>query len=164
MMRVRQHVKETASRDYVRSLINSFYSNGDALIREWSERDYGIDFVLELFDNGIPTGKIAFLQIKGTEKEISKLKRSDEVSCPGVSISSLQYARQDRIPFILIYASISNSKCFYYTDLQASYNNVKKPILTLGQKNTTIRIPFWNRVEKDLTNFFSLIDSYYNRE
>ena len=51
------HVRETVARDMVRSKINSFYHNGDALIREWSERDYGIDFVLELFDGGCPTGK-----------------------------------------------------------------------------------------------------------
>lgn len=67
MSRNSNHVRETKSRDMVRGLINSFYANGDALVREWAERDYGIDFVLELFEDGVPSGKIAFLQIKGTD-------------------------------------------------------------------------------------------------
>ena len=34
-----------------------FIDHGDALVREWTERDYGIVFVLGLFNNGTPTGK-----------------------------------------------------------------------------------------------------------
>ena len=89
MSRTETHVRETISRDMVRSKIDSFYPNGEALVREWSERDYGIDFVIELFENNLPTGKIAFLQVKGTAKTINKLQKSEEVSCAGVSVSSL---------------------------------------------------------------------------
>ena len=160
MSRSISHVRETASRDMVRSKIDNFYSNGDALVREWSERDYGVDFVLELFENGNPTGKIAFLQIKGTANPIEKLKNSDEVSCHNVSLSSLEYAYQRRIPFILIYASIAEPKCFYYVDLQSA---IKQISLKEDRKSSdiTIRIPLENMVKDDLSGFFNLINSFF---
>jgi hypothetical protein len=161
MPRSQTHVRETASRNAVRSLIDDFYPNGDALIREWSERDYGIDFVLELFDKGQPTGKIAFLQIKGTGKKIEKLKTSDEVSCPNVSQSSFEYARQNRIPYILIYVSTEKPITFYYLDLQ-SLMKKDSPMKDLKTgETTTVRIPIANVAIQDLTGFFKLVNSYY---
>lgn len=160
MPRSNSHARETASRDIVRSKIDNFYPNGDALIREWSERDYGIDFVLELFEDGYPTGKIAFLQIKGTAKVIEKLKTSEEVSCSNVSLSSFEYARQVRIPFILIYVSTAIPSCFYYIDLQSSI----KSLTIKDSKKTneiTVRIPVENVANEDLTGFFELVNSYY---
>lgn len=65
MARTSTHVIELNSKDCVRSRINSFGDNGDYIFRELSERDYGIDALIECFDGGVPTGKIAFLQIKG---------------------------------------------------------------------------------------------------
>lgn len=164
MSRNSNHVRETKARDMIRSMVDSFYPNGDALIREWSERDYGIDFVLELFDNGVPSGKIAFLQIKGTESPISKLKRTDEVSCGNVSASSMEYAKQNRIPFLIIYAYLREPRCFYFTDLQSCVEGVKKKIWQLGQRKVTIRIPYANKVENDLARFFDLINKYYEKD
>ena len=160
MIRSSSHVRETLSRNVVRSKIDSFYPNGDALIRDWSERDYGVDFVLELFEDGCPTGKIAFLQIKGTSKIIKKLKTSEEVSCPNVSVSSFEYARQFRIPFILLYVSTETPVCFYYIDLQSSIKSLSGKD-ERKTKEVTVRIPYENKVEEDLTGFFMLINSYY---
>lgn len=56
------HIIETC----VRSRIDGFGDYGDYLYRELSERDYGVDAIIECFEDGIPTGKIGFLQIKGT--------------------------------------------------------------------------------------------------
>lgn len=110
MPRSKTQVKETKSRDWFRSKIDSYYENGDALFREWSERDYGIDAVVEIFDNGYPTGKIAFIQIKGTSNTIKVLKigayKGKAVLCHNVFNSSLDYARQDKIPMILVYVSL----------------------------------------------------------
>ena len=162
MPRTITHKRETDSRDMIRKMINSFYENGDALVREWSERDYGIDFVVELFSNGYPTGKIAYLQIKGTTRFIEKLKTSNEVSCAGVSVSSTEYARQNRIPFILIYASTYGEGCFYYCDLNSKLEEIDASIVSKPDRSTlTIRIPHENYVEADMTGFFELINSYY---
>ncbi len=72
MPRTKTHVLETNSKDYIRSKINSYYPNGDALAREWNEKDYGIDLFVEFFKNGIPTGNIAYIQLKATENQIKK--------------------------------------------------------------------------------------------
>lgn len=162
MARTSSHVIETNSINMIKNKIDAFYQNGDALARNWTERDYGIDLVIELFDNGIPTGKLAFLQVKGTQKTIEKLKRSDEVSCPNISMSSLDYAKQNRIPFILIYASIAAPECFYYIDLQSIIGTLtQKDDSEKPQKSTTVRIPYKNCIYKDLSNFFLLINQYY---
>lgn len=76
--RVNTHIIETRSKDHIRKVINS---TGMALFRDITERDYGIDAIIELFDDGSPTGKIALVQIKGTEKNIVPLKRSNAISC-----------------------------------------------------------------------------------
>ena len=81
MARTHSHLIETKSKDCVRSRINNFKDNGDCLFRELSERDYGIDALIECFDDGIPTGKIGFLQIKGTDAIISPLKRTPVIAC-----------------------------------------------------------------------------------
>lgn len=152
--RIASHAKETKSRDFIRNILDT----DDSLIREWTERDYGIDFLLELFDNGFPTGKLAFLQIKGTEK-IEKLKKTDEVSCQ-VSRSSLFYALQDIIPFVVIYVSISEG-IFFYIDLQSIRESFTDK-LESDQEKINIRIPFDNCVrDNDILEFMTLINSYY---
>ena len=159
------HARETNSRDWFRSKIDSFFENGDALFREWSERDYGIDAVVEIFDNGYPTGKIAFIQLKGTSKTIQALKKGDQkgkaVSCGNVSNSSLDYARQDKIPMILVYVSLAEPQCFSFVDLQSQIDDIESRRKKEGQKEHTVHIPIDNYAEDDLSGFFELIDSYY---
>lgn len=160
MPRTSPHTIETKSHDLVRKEIHSFYRNGDALIREWSERDYGVDLILELFDEGVPTGKLAFLQVKGTEKDIEKLHKTNEVSCKGVSISCLEYAKQKRIPFMLIYVSI-NAENFYFVDLQSRTKFFQEANGKNKSKETTIRIPFDNQSKTNLALLFEIVNSYY---
>lgn len=118
MTRTSTHVIETNSKDCVRSRIDGFGDCGDYLYRELLERDYGVDAIIECFEDGIPTGKIGFLQIKGTSKEIAPLKNTPVVSCSGVSISNLYYAKQNRIPVIFIYVSLKDECSVYYADLR----------------------------------------------
>ena len=165
MPRTITHARETKARDMVRTKIDTFYANGDALFREWSERDYGIDAVVELFENGYPTGKIAYIQLKGTESTIEPMKKGPltgrVVSCSNVSNSTLEYAQQNRIPLILIYASVATPECFYYIDLQSQINDIEVRQTRDNQESHTVHIPIGNYAEDDLTGFFALINSYY---
>ena len=162
MPRIPSHVIETKSKDYMRSIIDSFYKNGDALVRGWDERDYGIDLTVEFFENGCPTGNIAYLQIKSTESRITKNLKTEDVSCSGVSACSLEYAKQKKIPFILIYISIAEPIEFYYIDIQSL--NVEA-LLSVAcdndSKKTTVRIPVTNRCDNDITPMIGLIQSYF---
>ena len=160
--RINTHFVETSSKDYIRGLINS-YNNGDALVRELSERDYGIDLLVEIFENGIPTGKIAFLQIKGTCNDFYRIKNGD-ISCTKVSESSLIYAQQKRIPFFLVYVSIKTPKQFVYILLQTK--DIKNLLLKTKKnknKNTTVRIPQISISYETATKLIKEINDFYIR-
>ncbi len=135
--------------------------SGRAIFREFTGRDYGYDGIIEVFDKaGNPTGKIAFVQIKSTSSEISPLANTpDEISCPGLSNSSLYYCRQEHIPFILAYISLKNNKRFYYAIL----NNRPDILDAIAKKADRIsaRIPVKNVIEEDLEPLLEEIDKYY---
>ncbi len=157
MNRISSHFIATKSTDLFRLKVNGFYPEGDALFRELSERDYGIDGMIELFENGCPSGNIALIQIKGTNDMIVPLKKSDGVSCK-VSTSNIQYAFQKNIPVILIYISVKNS-IMYYECLNNVSDDISEQKIT--QKTMTVRIPNRNMVIDDIEPIFSLIRSFY---
>jgi hypothetical protein len=162
MARGNSHFIETRTRDFIRSLIDSYYDNGDALFREMSERDYGIDAMVELFNRGTPTGMIALLQIKGTQNTIVPLKREKSVSC-AISSSNFNYALQQNIPVLLVYVTLSKPKGFYYIRIQ---DVVTDELVSKAdaQDSVTIRIPETNNAMDNFEGFFDLIREYYQAQ
>lgn len=158
MARTSTHFIEIKSKDCVRSRINSFGDSGDYIFRELSERDYGIDAIIECFDGGVPTGKIAFLQIKGTDSVIVPLKRTPVVSCGSISVSNLHYAKQNRIPVIIIFVSLKNARPMYYADLREVSSEVD---FREGADRVTIHIPQENCTFDDISPILKIIDHYY---
>lgn len=126
------------------------------IFRELTGQDYGVDAIVELFEDDNPTGKIAFLQIKGTADSILPLQTAPYVSCANVSKSSLDYARQNRVPMILCYASIKDSS-FYYLELQSVIGNIGE--MQEGKKRT-IRIPSCNIINNNCQGIVDIIRSY----
>lgn len=161
MSRISSHVIETKTRDYIRSVIDNYYENGDALFRELSERDYGIDGLIELFCEGEPTGHIALVQIKGTSNTIQPLKNKNVVSC-SISSSNAKYARQNNIPILLLYATITKPYGFYYIDVNDAVNNMDNSKIT-EQGSITIHIPIENNALEDLEPLFEKIRNFYRR-
>ena len=104
-MRTETHIIDTKA---VRAIINVIPDYW--VIRDLSERDYGIDMMIEIFrENGtdskgkiqyIETGKICFLQIKG---KYTKTNAKD--GCVGFDLSkkSLLYMEKFSTPFILVH-------------------------------------------------------------
>lgn len=164
MNRIPAHVTETESRQiFERS--TTLYSNekigiqkGDIVFRVLSERDYGIDGEIELFSNGDGTGRIARIQLKGTQNSIASLKRTREVSCTGITKSNLTYCRQFNVPVILVYCSVRDEK-FYYIDLQSVFRDKINEIA--DNYSGTVRIPEENNSE-NLSKLISIINSYYD--
>ncbi len=160
MARVSSHVIETQSSDWFKLKVNKFYENGDALFREISGRDYGIDGIIELFNNGQPTGKFALIQIKGTKKKITPMIRTPEfISCK-VSSSNAKYAFQRNIPVILVYVSLCGNNLFYYADLRTIITEEHRQKVN-RQKDITVKIPCENVVLEDMDAFFRIIHNYY---
>lgn len=156
-MRTSSHVIETRSRDYFQQKINNSFENGDALFRNLSERDYGIDGLVELFDNGHPTGKIAFIQIKGKEKLIAPQIRNPVVSCPNVSSTNFAYAYQTRIPVILVYVSLESPNPIYYVELQTVISQFSNSI----SDSVSVKIPQENLLIDNMQPLFDIIHKYY---
>lgn len=161
MSRTSSHVIETKTRDYIRSVIDNYYENGDALFRELSERDYGIDGLIELFHDGNPTGQIALVQIKGTSNTIQPLKKKNVVSC-SISTTNAKYARQNNIPILLLYATITKPYGFYYIDINDAVNNMDCSKI-VEQDSIKIHIPVENNALEDLEPLFERIRNFYKR-
>ena len=77
MSRINTHVMETESRHIFAKALTEFLNDtvrkGDLLFRELSERDYGIDGEVELFDQGLATGRFAKVQLR-TRTPLRKCK------------------------------------------------------------------------------------------
>jgi len=163
MSRTGPHIIETKSKDIIRSKIDKFYQNGDALYRELTERDYGIDALIELFKEGNPTGSLALLQIKGTEKKFKALKRKPYISIQ-ISTSNAKYGYQNNIPIMLLYVNTLNDEDIYYVKLQEAVGSIAQNKIK-EQKEISINIPISNCIKEDLEPFFETIRcSYRNQE
>lgn len=165
MPRTNTHVIETNSVNVFRNAIDR-YSNtnhnielGDMLFREETERDYGIDGKIEVFNKGTPTGQMAYVQIKGTENAIQVLKNGVEVSCPGVTESNLCYCKQKNIPVFLVYVSLSDNE-FYFVDLQSCYERNLQKRNQSGKY--TINIPICNNQDCIYKMFEAIKTCYEN--
>lgn len=166
MARTLQHIVEDESKTIFSARMQGFSSErlnigrGDVIFRELTGRDYGVDGQIELFENGEPTGRIAYIQLKGTSKKIEKLKRTDEVSCTGISKSNISYCRQQNVPVMLAYISTADNT-FYYIDLQSVYQQTLNAIG--DHESGTVRIPLENS-SQELDKFFEIFNGYYNRQ
>lgn len=80
----------------------------DWVERSVEDRDYGIDMMIEAFDDRSPTGILILLQIKGHEGSFG----SDEVSL-SVPVKTLLYARMFQAPFFLLHASLADNRVHF---------------------------------------------------
>lgn len=158
-----KHTTETRSRIIFERTMALYQSStatnvSQAIFRQLTERDYGVDGQVELFSQNAPTGRIAYIQLKGTSKSIEKLKRSDEVSCSGISKSNIAYCQQRNVPVMLVYVSVYDED-FYFIDLQSVYKTALK---TIGDNASgTVRIPIINHSSR-IDKFFEIINHYYD--
>ena len=126
-----------------------------ATFRQLTGNDYGIDGIVETFESGNPTGKIAFIQIKSTESIITNLIREpDYISCPNFSYSNSLYCNQNNIPVFLIYNSLKNKNVFYYRKMN-NYDFLQK------QDSYSIRIPIENCCNDNANRLIDEIINHY---
>lgn len=104
-------IKQTVDTEACKIVSMKFDRNWE--IRDVTGRDFGIDKIVERFENGYATSEMLILQIKGTETLIDSEKPS--FSLP---TKTLLYAELFVFPFLLVYCSISNPEQCYYLWLQ----------------------------------------------
>lgn len=156
--RISPHRIETQTCDIVRTIIDK---DGVALYRDITGRDYGIDAIIEIFDDGRVTGKFALLQIKGKQRKIVPLK-SGVISCK-ITASNAEYAFQHNIPVVLVTTSLEEKENFYYVALQEVITKEHLRKIEAGQKEITVHIPVNSCIIENKQGFFKLVESFYSR-
>ncbi|MBW1613101.1 MAG: DUF4365 domain-containing protein [Deltaproteobacteria bacterium] len=105
--RVPQHISETTSYKIFSSKIPDNW-----IIRDVTERDYGIDFYLELVnkDNEL-TGDLILVQLKSREQ--IKWTKNGEYNLSGVKFSTSNYWYRFPIPVFIFLTDSLNNECYY---------------------------------------------------
>ncbi|MEZ8504474.1 MULTISPECIES: DUF4365 domain-containing protein [Vibrio] len=151
--RTYSHVIDTKS---VKKVLNIFPEHW--VVRELSERDYGIDLVIEIFledghdRNGnqcyTTSGCLCNIQVKGTDKKLNIIDESVKFS---LAKNALQYVEKFAVPFLLLRVNVSepDSETYfvwlqrYIKDvLEFDFDNWREE----PQESFTIKIPKSNSV------------------
>lgn len=111
--RTPNHMLETQARGVLLKVLPPRW-----LCREVLERDYGIDFYLEMVGpSGLLTGHLVAVQLKGRERLVwrGKTRRdaTDWFHLPGISTTTIRYWMALPLPVFLIVAELSTSKIFF---------------------------------------------------
>ena len=127
--RILQHEIDSETCKIVTSLFSRTWE-----LRDLTGRDFGIDKIVEKFEDGYATGEMLLLQIKGTEKPINSTN-------PKFSLETktLLYAEMFSTPFLLLYCSLTPPQKCYYIWLQEYIRvrlNVENPSWREQDTNT----------------------------
>jgi len=102
------------------------------VVRELTERDYGIDLMVEIFVPGLTdangkdafaeTGAVFHIQIKGVDEQIQPVKAGTINYCIGKK--SLAYVEKFSIPFFLFRVSVADPQKIYFLWIQRYIKDV----------------------------------------
>ena len=159
-MRTNTHIIDTKS---IKKLLQSFPDHW--VVRELSERDYGIDLVIEIFvEKGIDkhghktydsSGCVCNIQVKGTNKKLKINKKYNSINY-SFKKEALLYVERFATPFLLIRVDVSSATApTYYVWLQRYIKDVldvEYPNWRENKKKSyTIKIPVENSLIKNST-------------
>ncbi|MBA3006485.1 MAG: DUF4365 domain-containing protein [Proteobacteria bacterium] len=123
------------------------------VVRELSERDYGIDLMVEIFAPGFKdakgkdafaaTGSVFHIQIKGVDKPLQPVRAGTINYC--IDTKSLAYVEKFSIPFFLFRVSVADPPKVYFLWIQRYIKDVmdrKTPLWREDEQSSiTVRIP-----------------------
>lgn len=102
------------------------------VVRELTERDYGIDLMVEIFAPGLKdakgkdafdaTGSVFHIQIKGTEESLKPVQAGTINYC--IDKKSLSYVEKFSTPFLLFRVSIADPQVIYFLWIQRYIKDV----------------------------------------
>lgn len=148
------HITETASF----KIFNNVVPN-EWVIREVTERDYGIDCYVEISEDGFMTGKLISIQLKASENEIPLRENGSFVTYYGIGAASLNYWNSLPVPVILAYIDVPNS-IVYFSDIKESIRSNYSEFSKENYKN--IKINSGNKLTQQ--NCKNEILKIYNKE
>lgn len=130
--RFNTHVLETISGKIFNDVMPD-----DWIVREVTERDYGVDFYVEICENGFVTGKMFSVQLKSSENPYYE-KRHPFVAYYDVSPETINYWSLLPTPVLFVYVDTNKKECFFCDVnkyIRENYYSFKKEELT------SIKIP-----------------------
>jgi hypothetical protein len=128
------------------------------VVRELTERDYGIDLMVEIFTPGLKdakgkdaftaTGSVFHIQIKGTEEVLKPVQAGTINYC--IDKNSLSYVEKFSIPFFLFRMSVEDPQEIYFLWIQRYIKDVmdrETPMWREDKEDSiTVRIPPENKL------------------
>ena len=147
------HVRETASLKIFERIIPNEW-----IIRELTERDYGIDCYIEICEDGNVSGKLLSIQIKSSEI-ITPQEKEKTVVYYDVNISTLNYWNLLPVPVLFLYQYIKNELIYFLNVKQAIRENYD---LFLSGKYKNLRISSTNILQEN--NCIPIINKIYLNE
>lgn len=128
------------------------------VVRELTERDYGIDLMVEVFAPGLKdakgkdafaaTGSVFHIQIKGTEESLEPARAGTINYC--IKKKSLSYVEKFSTPFFLFRVSVADPHTIYFLWIQRYIKDVMDRETPMWRENVedsiTVRIPPQNKL------------------
>lgn len=147
-MRSETHITETEAK----KIVNNQIPSDKWVLRSIDERDYGTDFMIEIFENSNPTGDCFFVQSKGT---VSSFDETVKLSFP---VKTIKYALLFNVPFFIFYTSIPSNETKYiwlqkYVEIHLNNKNQKWQ----QQESVTITFPEENDLSSNIEKVNELL-------
>ncbi|MCB4361421.1 DUF4365 domain-containing protein [Quatrionicoccus australiensis] len=132
------------------------------VVRELTERDYGIDLMVEIFAPGLKdakgkdafaaTGAVFHIQIKGTEESLKPVHAGTINYC--IDKKSLSYVEKFSTPFLLFRVSVTDPQSIYFLWIQRYIKDVmdrETPMWREDMEDSiTVRIPPENKLSNGI--------------
>lgn len=166
-MRTEQHIIDTRSIKRVLSILPDHW-----VIRELTERDYGIDLLIEIFEKGgkdkngydiyDSTGAIFHAQVKGTSRALN-VKEDDNISF-SLDKKALFYTERFSTPFLLFRVDVSSDSAdSYFLWIQRYVRDVLDSTDPAWRTDTQAKISVNIPKHNDISSNFEKIEKIASR-
>lgn len=130
------------------------FSNLGFIFREQSVEDYGIDAIIEIKDEGYPSGKLIAVQIKSGDSYFNEIKEENVVFHG--NMKHYDYWLNHSLPVIIVLYSPSNDKCIWEV--------INKQTAIRCSKGWKINIPYNQTLENSRVELQNLANNQSNYE
>ncbi len=146
-----KHVTETSSYKIFSRNIPDHW-----IIREISERDYGIDCYIELVNNrNQVTGELISMQLKGKQK--IKWTKDDYFTFSGINISTTNYWMNFPTPVFICLVDLETEEVFYSSVKESVRKNFYSYI-----KQDTFSYKIYKKDKLEISTLLSFLSSYFS--
>lgn len=149
--RSESHQIEAESRKILNILIPQRW-----IVRELSERDYGIDLYIELTNKGFVTGNMMALQVKG--KEMISFNQEGKFRFSGIKKSTIRYWLGLPVPIFFVAVCLASKRCFFVNIKEA---NRKYDLLDGSEETVSLCLQEKMQIS---SNSSTLLEYIYYRE